>query len=34
MCPPGGSLAGDSSPKEDDLHEEAKEQKLPFCSIQ
>lgn len=33
MCPPG-SLAGDSSPKEEELQEEAKEQKMPFCSIQ
>lgn len=34
MCPAGGSLAGDSSPKDEELHEEAKEQKLPFCTIQ
>lgn len=35
MCPPGGSLGGDTSPKEDEaMHEESKEQKLPFCTIQ
>nr|CAD7455463.1 unnamed protein product [Timema tahoe] len=41
MCPPGGGpmgangsgAAGDTSPKEESIHEEPKD-KLPFCSIQ
>jgi hypothetical protein len=40
VCPPGGGpmggngAAGESSPKEDSIQEETREQKLPFCTIQ
>jgi hypothetical protein len=30
----GNGAAGESSPKEDSIPEEAREQKLPFCTIQ